>query len=407
MVTTRTALAELGKTPLAVVWALLLLTLPTWIGGQAWAQEPPAEDQVAVILFAAEGVDPAQGSRLGDVLRRTMRLAQKAGLQVPTVADLDRKNDGMLILEGEQHLVAATRYFGRGLEHMTKGRDKPAYEEFERALHFYRSAYPYAQSDELYTDVAFYAAQMAQRQKGKDQRKKDFERCEAMGLVVELAGARDQLDRINEVHPECEWEIEDPENAELEVTTKPTGARVYVDGQYRGVTPVKLKKLRRGEHVFTFVREGFRRVSRILRIGERFSEARELEMGLQLKPGVYRSVYKDLIPVVRGTAEDENDTCTKVADTLEVGGLMMVLTIPNKEGGVKVYLFNWKKGSPDGVRRTSLDLDLSTPDRIEDSVVQVLSTVFQVKAADLPSLAERPPLYFKLQATPYVPEEEY
>lgn len=360
-----------------------------------------------MILFAAEGVDPAQGSRLGDVLRRTMRLAQQAGLEVPAVADLDRKNDGMLIVEGEQHLVAATRYFTRGLEHMTLGRDVPAYEEFERSLHFYRSAYPYAQSDELYTDIAFYAAQMAQKQKGKDQRKKDFERCEAMGLVVELAGARNHLHRINEVFSECEWEIEDSENAELEVTSKPTGARVYVDGQYRGVTPVKLTKLRRGEHVFTFVREGYRRVSRILRIGERFSEARELEMGLHLKPGVYRGVYKDLIPVVRGTAEDENAVCAKVADTIEVGGLMMVLTVPNPDGGVKVYLLNWKKGGAEGVRRTSLDLDLSSPDHIEDSVVRVLSTVFSVKAEDLPGLAERPPIYFKLQAPPFVPEEEY
>ncbi len=389
--------------------ALLLLALVGLPLGRSAQGQPqaPAEDQVAVILFAAEGVDPAQGSRLGDVLRRTMQLGRSAGLALPAVADLDRKNDGMLIVEGDQHLVDATRYFSRGLEHVRYGRAGEAFEEFERSLHFYRSAYPYAQNDRLYLDISFYAAQTMQNLKGRTPRDKAFHRCEAMGLAVELAGAKEVMHKVNTVYPECDWEIEDPELAQLEVATVPLGARVYVDGQFRGVTPVRLKGLRRGEHVFTFVREGFRRVSRLLRVGEKFSEARELEMGLQLKPGVYRGVYKDLIPVVQGVADDEQGVCQKVAQTLEVAGLMMVVTVPNPAGGVKAYVLNWGGKASDPVTRAEFDLDLGSPDAIEDAVVRILGTVYKVDPESLPSLAERAPIYFKVGLPPFQAEEEF
>ncbi len=391
----------LTRATLAVVALSMALAAPVRAG-----EEPARAEQTAVILFAAKGVDPAQGARLGDVLRRTMRLAKKAGLPIPDVADLDAKNDGMLMVEGQQHLVQAVKYFTRGMNLLKQGRDPEAFEEFERSLHFYRNAYPYAQDDRLYTNIAFYAAQTVQKTKGWSKRAKTQKRCDAMGLAVELTGAREYLDDVNGIFRECDWEIEDPENREMKVDTVPKGARVYVDGQYRGVTPTVLTNLRRGEHVFTFVREGYRRVSRILKVGEKFSEARELEMGLHLKPGVYIGVYKDLIPVVRGTAKDEQGICRKVADTLEVDGLTMVLTVPSKKHGVRVFVIDWMNGR-DRLIRKEFDVDLGTEDLIEKAVIEILAGVYGVDEAHLPSLAERPPIYFKLDVPPFVPEEDY
>ena len=365
-----------------------------------------ADVQVGVILFSAQGVDPAQSSRLGDVLRRTMRLAGKAGMKIPDVADLDARNDGMLVIEGEQRLIDAQRYFQRGAKLLSQERRAEAFEEFERSLHFYRTAYPYAQDDRLYTDVSFYIAEMAQALKQAPKRQKDFYRCEAIGLTVELAGAPAELAKVNKVFPECEWTIDDPEASQLDVTTDPPGARVYVDGQYRGVTPVHLTNLRAGEHVFTFVREGYRRVSRVLRVGEKFAETRELEMGLHLKAGVYKAVYKDLIPVVQGASGKEQEALTKAADTLQVNGLLLVLTAPAADGKIKVYTTGWGgPGKP--LERKEFSVSLSTPDEIEEAVVAILAGVYGVSAADLPSLAERPPIYFKLGIPPFVPEEEY
>lgn len=369
--------------------------------------EEEGTQQIGVILFSAQGVDPARSSRLGDALRRTMRLAGKAGIAIPDVADLDRKNDGMLVAEGEQHLIDAQRYFLRGLNLLKQDRRAEAFEEFERALHFYRNAYPYAQDDRLYTDISFYIAEMAQSMKGSSKRVKDFFRCEAIGLTVELAGAPDELDKVNRVFPECEWKIDDAEARTLDVTSNPPGARVYVDGQYRGVTPLHLTNLRAGEHVFTFVREGFRRVSRLIKVGEKFAETRELEMGLHLKPGVYQRVYKELIPVVQGAAGGQERTILlKAAETLEVAGLLMVLTVPTTGGGIKIYSTEWA-GKEKPVVRKEFDVDLSTPDKIEEAVVTILSGVYSVGASDLPSLAERPPIFFKLGIPPFVPEEEY
>jgi hypothetical protein len=390
---------------------LLLLCLPLALAsgllpsGPAFAQDEE-ENQTGAILFSAQGVDPSQSSRFGDVLRRTMKVAAKEGLQIPSVADLDRRNDGMLVIEAEQHLIDATKYFQRGLKLLQQDRKSNAFEEFERSLHFYRNAYPYAQDERLYTDIVFYVSEASQGLKGTTKRESDFHRCEAVGLTIELTGAVGAIDQVNEFYPECEWEIEDPENRELEVGTNPQGARVYVDGQFRGVTPLKLTNLRAGEHVFTFVREGYRRVSRILRIGEKFAETRELEMGLHLKPGVYQAVYKDLIPVVQGAAADEEAVLTKAADTLQVTGLLLVLVTPGTDDQVTVYTLNWpEKGKP--TVRNEFKVDLRTPDQIEESVVKILAGVYSVDASNLPALAERSPIYFKLELPPFTPEEEY
>lgn len=375
--------------------------------GDAPAEAPdpdePDPSLTAVVLFSADGVDASIAASFGRELREAMAATREgSGGKVPPVADLAPKNDGMLIVEGQQRLITSRKYLGRGLEFLADGDRKRAYEEFHRGLHYYRTAYPYARSDELYRDLVFYLATTADTQKDKGEKGRRW--CEHLGLNVEISGAFDYLAKVNEIYDECDWVIEDPELKTLTMATNPPGARVYVDGIYRGVTPLQLTDLRRGEHLFTFEREGFRRVSRVMVVGAKFAETRELELGLHLKPGVYQYLYGDLVPIV---AADGPPGDTKVlrnaAYALEVGRLLLVLVdkTKGKSGAVRTLGYN---SVDDAVQRESIPVQL-TEEGLDGAIAEVIKRHYKVDAT-VRTASGRGPIYFKLAPPPIKPPED-
>ena len=369
------------------------------------AADEPDPDLTAVVLFSADGVDASIAASFGRDLREVMAATRKAtGDKVPPVADLAPKNDGMLIVEGQQRLITARKYLRRGLEFLAEGDRKRAFEEFHRGLHYYRTAYPYARSDELYRDLVFYLAQTADSQ--KDKREKGRRWCEHLGLNVEISGAFDYLSRVNEIYDECDWVIDDPELKTLTMATNPPGARVYVDGIYRGVTPLQLTDLRRGEHLFTFEREGFRRVSRVMVVGAKFAETRELELGLHLKPGVYQYLYGDLVPIVaHGGPPADTKVLRNAAYALEVGRLLLVLVdqVKGKKGAIRTLAYS---AEDDTVQREKIAVQLDEAG-MAGGIKELIRRHYGVKAG--PSVPpDRGPFYFKLQEPPVeVPKDDY
>ncbi len=368
--------------------------------------DEPEPSLTAVVLFSADGVDASIAASFGRELRETMAATRKAkGDKVPPVADLAPKNDGMLIVEGQQRLITARKYLGRGLEFLAEGDRKRAYEEFHRGLHYYRTAYPYARSDELYRDLVFYLATTADTQKDKSEKGRRW--CEHLGLNVEISGAFDYLAKVNEIYDECDWVIEDPDLKTLTMATNPPGARVYVDGIYRGVTPLQLTDLRRGEHLFTFEREGFRRVSRVMVVGAKFAETRELELGLHLKPGVYQYLYGDLVPIVAAKGPPgDTKVLRNAAYALEVGRLLLVLVDKTKgkgkgkgkKGAVRTLAYS---ADDDAVQRESIPVAL-TEKGLDGAIDQVIKRHYKVDA-EKQALTDRAPIYFKLKPPPLKP----
>ncbi len=385
--------------------ALLGLALLPRLGHSAEGGEAEADPALtAVVLFSADGVDTSIAASFGRSLRETMSATRAlTGDKVPPVADLAPKNDGMLIVEGQQRLITSRKYLGRGLDFLGEGDRKRAYEEFHRGLHYYRTAYPYARSDALYRDLVFYLASTADTQ--KDHQEKSRRWCEHLGLNVEITGAFDYLARVNEIYDECDWVIEDPDLKTLTMATNPPGARVYVDGIYRGVTPLQLMDLRRGEHLFTFEREGFRRVSRVMVVGAKFAETRELELGLHLKPGVYQYLYGDLVPIVAAEGEpSDTKVLRNAAYALEVGRLLLVLIDKSKgkKGAVRTLAYT---ADGDDVTREDIAVVLSE-DGLSSAVSEVILRHYGVEAAP-PDSGDRQAIYFKLQTPPLeIPEDE-
>ena len=372
--------------------------------GKAAGGDRPPPGMTAVVLFAADGVDPSIASAFGRDLRETMVNARAAGLDsIPPVADLAPKNDGMLIVEGEQRLMTARKYLGRGIEYLIEGDRKRAYEEFHRGLHYYRTAYPYAEDTKLYRDLVFYLAKTTDNPKDRTEKTRRW--CEHLGLNVEITGAFDYLAKVNEIYDDCDWVIDDPELKTLTITTTPPGARVYIDGIYRGVTPLQLSDLRRGEHLFTFEREGFRRVSRVMVVGAKFAETRELELGLHLKPGVYQYLYGDLVPVVASGGDPDLKVLKNAAYALEVENLLLVLVDKKKrrKGAIKTLHFD---GGTLTVNRHVIPVVLSEAG-LQSGIADVLDRHYGVMPPEGTTPSDpRDPIYFKLQLPPVkVPED--
>ena len=384
--------------------ALAVAATPAFAAEKGTQNEEVPAGLTAVVLFSSDGVDPSIASAFGRDLRNVMVKARAAGTEeIPPVADLAPKNDGMLIVEGEQRLLTARKYLGRGLDFLVEGDSKRGYEEFHRGLHYYRTAYPYAEDNALYRDLVFYLAKTTNNPKDKTEKTRRW--CEHLGLNVEITGAFDYLARVNEIYDDCDWVIDDPELKTLTITTTPAGARVYIDGIYRGVTPLQLSDLRRGEHLFTFEREGFRRVSRVMVVGAKFAETRELELGLHLKPGVYQYLYGDLVPVVASAGDPDLKVLKNAAYALEVENLLLVLVAKKKrrKGAIRTLHFD---GSTLSVDRHTIRVKL-TEAGLKGGIGDVLDRHYGVSPP--PSAAPnaaRDPIYFKLQLPPLKVEEE-
>ncbi|WP_456365881.1 glucodextranase DOMON-like domain-containing protein [Thermococcus sp.] len=80
----------------------------------------------------------------------------------------------------------------------------------------------------------------------------------------------------------------------LSVDSSPTGAKVYVDGDYAGDTPLKDYKLSTGEHMVKIVKDGYRNFTKTVTVS----------------PGGKASVTANLIPVITTTSSTSKPSTT-------------------------------------------------------------------------------------------------
>lgn len=73
----------------------------------------------------------------------------------------------------------------------------------------------------------------------------------------------------------------------LDLKVQPVSAQVYVDGQFRGISPIEMHDLVPGEHVVTLIAPGYRRVQRTITPGTASSLTEALEptpLGARFQP---------------------------------------------------------------------------------------------------------------------------
>lgn len=124
-------------------------------------------------------------------------------------------------------------------------------------------------------------------------------------------------------------EIIQEETGSADITSAPVSARVYIDGVYRGTTPVKVTDLPRGNHYLLVERDGYERIAGVIDIAPRRSQ--NLEQNL-----ISLRRFADLQRALASVNPDATDLGGVVGNLREVlpGDGFVLLTARMREDGV-------------------------------------------------------------------------
>ncbi len=100
-------------------------------------------------------------------------------------------------------------------------------------------------------------------------------------------------------------EVQDAPNATLTVTTRPAGAEVYVDGEFRGFAPLPVERLVAGDHLVVAFQDGYAPASTIVTITGGPAESTVLELSSEGGRDVASAAASFLRAVDRGRGADE------------------------------------------------------------------------------------------------------
>ncbi len=158
----------------------------------------------------------------------------------------------------------------------------------------------------------------------------------------------------------------------MSVDSSPAGAKVYVDGDYAGDTPLKDYKLSTGEHTIKIIKSGYQNFTRTVTInpGEKASVAASL---VQIKPHQTTSSPSSSSPSTTSSPIQTTNSPTQTAQATTGGGIpktyiLAGLLILGLIGGVAVKARGGKpKPSPSSastVRRAPKKEKQSAPPRV-------------------------------------------
>ncbi len=122
----------------------------------------------------------------------------------------------------------------------------------------------------------------------------------------------------------------------LDVKSKPSGARIYLDGEFQGYTPMKLETLPIGKHLLRIERPGFRRWGQIVDVSP---EDLEVKPDLQAT-AAYKAYDTQLDRLATEALRDKGGTTmAAVGKTLGVDrALVGVLKEINDSGGTELHV---------------------------------------------------------------------
>lgn len=150
-------------------------------------------------------------------------------------------------------------------------------------------------------------------------------------------------------------------NAQLrgnfEVKTKPSGARVYLDGEFQGYTPVNLQTLPIGKHMLRVERPGFKRWGALVEVSP---EDGEISNELGVTPG-YKA-YDAIVDNLAGDLLKDRGSATMkgLAKTLGLDrAVVAVLKEVSDSGAIEmnIGLFDLKEGKRLAGKRSNFQGD--------------------------------------------------
>ncbi len=130
----------------------------------------------------------------------------------------------------------------------------------------------------------------------------------------------------------------------IDVKSKPQGARIYLDGEFQGYTPTKLETLPIGKHILRVERPGFKRWGQIVEVSPE-----ELDVKPELNAtAAYKAYDTQLDRLATEALKDKGGaTMSAIGKTLGIDrALVGVLKEINDSGGTELHLgyFDLKSG---------------------------------------------------------------
>lgn len=323
------------------------LLLPTF----ALASPPPTARRMSVLLVPMDKGAESLQVKLEVYMIET--LGEYQGLTVKPTEELFGNPPDE---DGEASLKRAEA----GFKESKDAFEARNYEDAERKLRatvkeFTKSASALKTCGHLCDSIAMFAAVL--------QARGDVEESKIQIIDLQALGPTYELDRKK--YPQefisLRATVATSRNAQLRgnvsLKTKPSGARIYMDGEFVGYTPLKLETLAIGKHILRIQRPGFKQWGNVIEVSPE-----ELEITQELTATAGYKAYDSVLDKLAGEALKEKGgaTMAALAKSLSIDrALVGVLKEINESGGSELILglYDLRNGKRLAVKKANFQGD--------------------------------------------------
>ncbi|MFZ5441628.1 MAG: PEGA domain-containing protein [Myxococcota bacterium] len=327
-----------------------LALLSTLLAATVFAA-PPAEKRVGALILPMD--KGAEALTLKIEAFANSALEEYQGLTV-------RTNDELFGVPPDEEAVASLKRADTGFKESKAAFDDRNYEDAERKLRATIKEYGKAVAamktcGNLCETVAMYAAVL--------QARGDVE--EAKIAILDLLSLAPTYELDRKRYPQnflaLKAQVATGRNAQLRgnvtVKTKPAGARVYLDGELQGYSPLTLQTLPIGKHLVRVERPGFKQAGALVEITP---DDQEITPELVATSG-YKA-FDSLMDRLAGEALKDKGgaTMTSVANSLKLDRAVIGVLRENESGEgseLTMTYFDLKAGRRIAVKRASFQGD--------------------------------------------------
>jgi hypothetical protein len=317
----------------------------------ALAAPPPTPRRIAVLLVPMDKGAEAMAVRVEAYMVEALK--EYNGLTVKT-------SDDMFGAPEDEDAETSLKRAETGFTESKAAFEKRDYEDAERKLRatikeFAKAAPALKTCGHLCDAEAMYAATL--------QTRGDIEEAKIATLDLLSLAPTFELDRkkFPQDYLALRAQVATSRNAQLRgninVKTRPAGARVFLDGDPQGHTPTQLQTLPIGKHLLRVERPGFKLHGQLVEVTPEDSE-----VSIDLTPTAAYKAFDGVLDKLANEARGEKGgpTMTSIGKTLSLDrGIIVVLKEINESGGVEMHcgLFDLRNGKRLAAKKSNFQGD--------------------------------------------------
>jgi hypothetical protein len=328
-----------------------LLPVLLLVPGLVFAAPAPTQRRVGVLLIPMDKGAEAMSVKVESYMIESLK--EYSGLSVKTSDDLFGTPE-------DDEAESALKRAETGFNESKAAFEKRDYEDAERKLHATLKEYAKAAAGlktcgHLCDAEAMYAATLQVRG--------DVEEAKNATLDLISLNPTYELDRkkFPQDYLALRAQVATSRSAQLRgnvnIKTRPAGARVFVDGEQQGHTPASLQTLPIGKHLLRIERPGFKVFGQIIEVSP---EDSEVSTDLAPTPG-YKAYDQVLDKLAQEARSDKGGaTMSSIGKTLSLDrAIIVILKEVNESGGVEMQsaLFDLRGSKRLAVKKSSFQGD--------------------------------------------------